>query len=108
MEGVELFPTVEGTMQGGTISPLLANIALHGLETTIVQSIPPRKGRKPPNVVRYADDFVVLHADRRVIEQCGEVARNWLKPIGLELKASKTRLAHTLEKVDGDAGFDFL
>jgi RNA-directed DNA polymerase len=108
MDGSELFPTDEGTMQGGTISPLLANIALHGLETTIVQSYPRRKGRKPPIVVRYADDFVVLHADQQVIEHCTEVARLWLKPIGLELKASKTRLAHTLQEVDGNAGFDFL
>jgi RNA-directed DNA polymerase len=58
--------------------------------------------------VRYADDFVILHADRQVIEQCAEVARRWLKPLGLELKASKTRIAHTLERVEGIAGFDFL
>ena len=108
MDGAELFPTDEGTMQGGPISPLLANIALHGLETTIVQSFPRRKGSQPPNVVRYADDFVVLHSDRQVIEQCMEVARNWLMPLGLELKASKTRLAHTSIEVDGKAGFDFL
>jgi RNA-directed DNA polymerase len=108
MDGSQLFPTDEGTMQGGTISPLLANIALHGLETSIVRSYPRGKGRNPPIVVRYADDFVVLHADQQVIEHCTEVARMWLKPIGLELKASKTRLAHTLQGVDGKAGFDFL
>jgi len=108
MDGAKLFPTDEGTMQGGTISPLLANIALHGLETNIVQSYPRGKGRNPPIVVRYADDFVVLHADQQVIEHCTEVARLWLKPIGLELKASKTRLSHTLQEVDGKAGFDFL
>jgi RNA-directed DNA polymerase len=108
LDGPDLFPTEEGTMQGGTISPLLDNIALHGLETTIIQSFPPRKGFNPPIVVRYADDFVVLHADQQVIEQCTEVARTWLKPIGLELKPSKTRLAHTLQQVQGKAGFDFL
>jgi RNA-directed DNA polymerase len=59
-------------------------------------------------VVRYADDFVVLHPDRTVIEQCQVLASDWLKPIGLELKPSKTRIAHTLEKVDGLVGFDFL
>lgn len=108
MDGPELFPTEEGTMQGGTISPLLANIALHGLETTIVHSYPRGKGCNPPIVVRYADDFVVLHADQQVIERCTEVAREWLKPMGLELKASKTRLANTLHQVDGQAGFNFL
>lgn len=108
MDGSDLFPTDEGTMQGGTISPLLANIALHGLETTIVQNCPRGKGCNPPIVVRYADDFVALHPDQQVIEHCTEVARVWLKPVGLELKASKTRLAHTLQQVEGKAGFDFL
>ena len=108
MDGEQLFPTEEGVMQGGPLSPLLANIALHGLETTIVESFPRQKGCSPPTVVRYADDFVVLHSDQQVIEQGAEVAREWLKPLGLELKASKTRIAHTLEKVDERPGFDFL
>jgi RNA-directed DNA polymerase len=108
MDGEQLFPTLEGVMQGGTISPLLANVALHGLQTTIAQRFRSRMGYGAPNVVFYADDFVILHADRQVIEQCAEVARAWLKPLGLELKASKTRIAHTLEKVEGKAGFDFL
>jgi RNA-directed DNA polymerase len=54
----QLFPTEEGTMQGGNISPLLANIALHGLETAIVKQFP-RSGSRcfsPPQVIRYADD----------------------------------------------------
>ncbi len=108
LDGEQLFPTEEGVMQGSPLSPLLANIALHGLETSIVQSFPRRRGFSPPTVVRYADDFVVLHAERQVIEQCAEVGREWLKPLGLELKASKTRIAHTLKKVEGQAGFDFL
>ena len=105
MEGGELFPTEEGVMQGATVSPLLANIALHGLETAVVSSFP--RG-DPPLVVRYADDFVVLHSEQRVVEQCAVIAQDWLKPMGLELKASKTRMAHTLDEVEGPAGFDFL
>jgi len=108
LDGENLFPTLAGVMQGGTISPLLANIALHGLETTIVQSSPRGKGLTPPIVVRYADDFVILNANRQVVDHCSEVARSWLIPLGLELKASKTRIAHTLQKVDSIAGFDFL
>ena len=108
LDGEQLFPTEEGVMQGSPLSPLLANIALHGLETSMVQSFPRRRGFSPPTVVRYADDFVVLHAERQVIEQCAEVGREWLKPLGLELKASKTRIAHTLKKVEGQGGFDFL
>jgi RNA-directed DNA polymerase len=59
-------------------------------------------------VVRYADDFVILHEEREVIEQCREVAAQWLGKIGLELNEKKTRITHTLETMDGEAGFDFL
>lgn len=109
MDGEKLFPTEEGVMQGGPLSPLLANIALHGLETNIVQSFRPSRGNRiPPMVVRYADDFVVLHPDLHFIEHCAKATREWLRPLGLELKASKTRITHTLKSVDGKAGFDFL
>jgi RNA-directed DNA polymerase len=107
-EGAELFPTTAGTPQGGVLSPLLANIALHGLETVIHEKFPKRRGFNPPTVVRYADDFVILHADRAVIEQSREIVTDWLKPMGLELKASKTRIVHTLETTEGAAGFEFL
>jgi RNA-directed DNA polymerase len=56
MDGEELFPTTAGTPQGGVASPLLANIALHGLETVISEKFPKRRGFNPPKVVRYADD----------------------------------------------------
>ena len=61
--------------------------------------------------VRYADDFIVLHHDLKVIQRCRELISEWLKEIGLELKLSKTRIAHTLDSEkseDGIAGFDFL
>jgi RNA-directed DNA polymerase len=110
MDGGELFPTEAGTPQGGAISPLLANIALHGLETEILKRFPyhHRVGFNAPNVVRYADDFVILHAEREVVEECQQIVSQWLKGMGLELKPSKTRITHTLESVDGEAGFDFL
>ncbi len=106
----QLFPTPQGTMQGGNISPLLANIALHGLETHIGKQFP-RSGRRnfaTPNVVRYADDFVILHAERQVVERCQTVVAEWLQDMGLELKPSKTRITHTLAVPDGAPGFDFL
>lgn len=108
MEGEELFPTTAGTPQGGVISPLLANIALHGLETVISEKFPRRRNVRPPKVVRYADDFVILHEERAVIEQSREVVTEWLKGMGLELKESKTRIVHTLETTEGEAGFEFL
>lgn len=66
MDGENLFPVKAGTPQGGVISPLLANIALHGLETAIRGAFPKhpyingvQKGHYQPRVIRYADDFVV-------------------------------------------------
>jgi RNA-directed DNA polymerase len=112
LDGDQLFPTEAGTPQGGTISPLLANIALHGLETFVREHFPKGKKegsyRNPPNVIRYADDFVVLHESREVVEECRRLISEWLRPMGLELKPSKTRITHTLEAVDGSPGFDFL
>lgn len=108
MDGEELFPTTAGTPQGGVISPLLANIALHGMETVISEKFPKRRGFRPPKVVRYADDFVVLHKERAVVEQSREIVSEWLKEMGLELKESKTRIVHTLETTENEAGFEFL
>lgn len=116
--------TSEGTPQGGVISPLLANIALHGLEKRIEQEFPANtagiisgckrvygyKVRKP-FFIRYADDFLVLSEEIAVVQRCREIISDWLKDIGLELKPEKTRLTHTLNpelSEDGIAGFDFL
>jgi RNA-directed DNA polymerase len=111
MDGGNLFPTSEGTPQGGVISPLLANIALHGLETFVLNQFPEKKNGQnwKPQFVRYADDFVVLHHDLEVIQQCQTLISEWLTVLGLELKPSKTRIAHTLNPVEEQKpGFDFL
>lgn len=115
MDGETLFPSESGTPQGGVISPLLANIALHGLETAISTAFPNnlrvngvRRGRYRPRVIRYADDFVVLHEDLKVVEKAKEIAQEWLGGMGLELKPSKTRISHTLALHEGHVGFDFL
>ena len=106
MEGGRLFPTSEGTPQGGVISPLLANIALHGLEEVVKEAYPRKKNAVA--LIRYADDFVVIHQDRAVVEDCQVIISEWLKDMGLELKPSKTRITHTLHTDEGQAGFDFL
>jgi RNA-directed DNA polymerase len=114
MDAGQLFPTEAGTPQGGVISPLLANIALHGLEEAVMAAFPKTKevaGRRQnwkPTLVRYADDLVVLHQDVEVIRRSQEVLSEWLKGIGLELKPSKTFITHTLEAYEGRVGFDFL
>jgi RNA-directed DNA polymerase len=116
MDDGTLFPTQEGSPQGGVISPLLANIALHGMEQAINQAFPAstRKvngelvRRTKAHFIRYADDFVILHEDLATVSQCQTLIAEWLKPMGLELKASKTRITHTLHKHEGNVGFDFL
>ena len=113
MDGKNLFPTNEGTPQGGVISPLLANIALHGMEERVKQYARTLKGNKSKNeqaltLIRYAEDFVILHEDLKVIKECQEIIEQWLAEMGLELKPSKTRISHTLETYDDYVGFDFL
>ncbi|MEG4508557.1 group II intron reverse transcriptase/maturase [Microcoleus sp. F6_B4] len=116
--------TSEGTPQGGVISPLLANIALHGLEQRIEKEFPfhsngylkksiSRFGKyvSYPNIIRYADDFVILCAEKALVQRCREIISEWLAGMGLELKPEKTRLTHTFNdelSEDGKAGFDFL
>ncbi|MEH2320274.1 MAG: group II intron reverse transcriptase/maturase [Nostoc sp.] len=122
MDGKQLFPISEGTPQGGVISPLLANIALHGMEERIDKAFPEmsqtmretwyhQKGTKfrSPIFIRYADDFVILHEDITVVQRCREIISEWLKDMGLELKPSKTRLTHTLNEYELEKpGFNFL
>ena len=122
MDGKELFSTTEGTPQGGVISPLLANIALHGIEELIKGLAPKFDMRRKDNtqlsvrdklksvsIIRYADDFLILHEDIDVINLCRMEIEKWLIGIGLELKPSKTRIAHTLNKLgDEEPGFNFL
>ncbi|HZD57514.1 MAG TPA: group II intron reverse transcriptase/maturase [Anaerolineales bacterium] len=103
-EGKMIFPEA-GTPQGGVASPLLANVALHGLEQHLAEVC---THTKAPLVVRYADDLVVLHEDLDTLLELTGHAENWLREIGLQFKVSKTRLCHTLEEREGQVGFDFL
>jgi RNA-directed DNA polymerase len=112
-EGKELFPTNDGTPQGGVISPLLANIALHGMEERVMQYAETLKGgkrdnRKALSLIRYADDFVIIHEDLNVVKKCQEIIAEWLSDMGLELKPSKTKLTHTFNEIEGNVGFEFL
>jgi len=92
----KLNPTEQGTPQGGVISPLLANIGLHGLET-FIKATNPKLG-----VVRYADDFIVTAKDIHILEAAQTLIQAWMSKRGLELSAEKT-LITSLED-----GFDFL
>ena len=98
-------PTEMGTPQGGVISPLLANIGLHGLEEHI-KSIRPKYVKRVNieklGVVRYADDFIVTAKDRESLETAQIQIQQWLSERGLELSAEKTLITSMEE------GFDFL
>ncbi|CCQ51208.1 Retron-type reverse transcriptase [Crocosphaera watsonii WH 8502] len=113
--------TYSGTPQGGVISPLLANIALHGMIKDTENHFPRTKRKEDgslhreykPKIIRYADDFVVLHEDYDVILQCKTLIAQWLEKVGLELKPEKTSIRHTLKSIEHDGktidpGFDFL
>jgi RNA-directed DNA polymerase len=127
LEGDIFTESKEGTPQGGVISPLLVNIALHGIEikiNSLVQNlelvsrtgIPIRPSRRAATVgtVRYADDFDVIHKDLPVIKQSKVVIEEFLSELGLDLNQAKTRIYHTLRERTEDSdtiitkGFDYL
>ncbi len=101
-------PTEEGTPQGGVISPLLFNVALHGLEEAAgvrYYTSGRNAGRVKegsPTAVRFADDFVVMCGSRVQAEQVKARLTEWLAPRGLTFNEDKTRIVHA------DGGFDFL
>jgi RNA-directed DNA polymerase len=102
-------PTDEGTPQGSVISPLLLNVALHGLETAAGVRYYPAGHHKAghvkpgsPTVIRYADDLVALCHSQRQAEQVKAQIAKWLAPKGLTFNEEKTRVVHI------DDGYDFL
>ena len=90
----------------GVKTPLLANIALHGLEQAAAAAYRSKDGS--PFLVRYADDFVVLHPQLEGIEASRTAIEHWLDGMGLHLSLTKTRVSHTLHTHEGNVGFDFL
>lgn len=107
----DLFPTEDGTPQGGIISPILANMALDGLQNELVNTFDLSltgevsafvHNKSKVNLIRYADDFVISAETREIAEQAKQVVANFLKTRGLELSESKTLITHI------DEGFDFL
>ena len=98
------YETDEGTPQGGVISPLLANIALHGMEEALGIKYYGAHERTHAKraVVRYADDFIVFCESKEDAETIIGILSDWLAKRGLALSPEKTRIVHLQE------GFDFL
>ncbi len=103
VEQGEFHATEAGTPQGGVISPLLANIALHGMEEALGVKYD-KRGQiiSKRAVVRYADDFVVFCETKEDAESAKQLLDTWLKERGLTLSTEKTKVVHLSE------GFDFL
>lgn len=98
-EGV-VYPTEAGTPQGGIASPVLANMALDGLEEIARRAVP---NNRKIHVVKYADDFIITGTSKEVLEtQVKPAVVAFLRERGLELSEEKTRITHI------DDGFDFL
>ncbi|WP_435243322.1 group II intron reverse transcriptase/maturase [Streptomyces cucumeris] len=104
MERGRFAPTEEGTPQGGVISPLLLNVALHGMSAAAgcVEEGSWWARKDAPILVRYADDFVVLCHDKASAHRVKSDLARWLEPRGLSFNEEKTRVVHLSE------GFDFL
>lgn len=99
LEDEVVMPIEKGTSQGSLISPLLIKIALHGMEQAVVnfmktlkikgkdgKYIVKRRRSSSINIIRYADDFVVLHENELVIKSCKEFLKGYLANLGLKLK----------------------
>ena len=100
-EKSRLFPTAEGTPQGGIISPLLANLTLDGMEQTIRSRI--RIRHDQVNFIRYADDFIVTARTKEMLEEVVKpTVVAFLAERGLELSEQKTTITHI------ETGFNFL
>lgn len=102
----KILEPIMGTPQGGIISPLLANVALHGLEEHLLDLVSSRKMAKPHpkwangvrakrsalGIIRYADDFVIIHRNKDIMEKVIEETKSWLRGMGLEISTEKSGL----------------
>jgi len=108
VEQGRLHRTEDGVPQGGVVSPLLLNVALHGMETAAGVSyyrtgtLAGNAVMGSPVLIRYADDLVALcHTRQEALEVKARLVK-WLAPRGLAFNEDKTRV------VNLDEGFDFL
>lgn len=96
MEAMERWTPEGGTPQGAIVSPLLSNIYLDPLDHEME--------RKGIEIVRYADDFVILCQSQTEAETALETVRQWTVQAGLQLHPTKTRIVDATQR----GGFDFL
>ena len=111
IEKGQLYPTTEGSPQGGVISPTYANMVLDGLEPMILDKYWRSKVKKTfsvkynshkVHVVRFADDFIVTASDKETLEEIKRMIERFLQQRGLDLSQEKTVITNIHD------GFDFL
>jgi len=111
IESGRMFPTDEGSPQGGVISPTYANLVLDGLEPMILdvywrsrvkKTFGVKYNNHKVHMVRFADDFIVTASDKETLDEIKQMIEDFLKPRGLTLSKEKTVITHI------DNGFDFL
>src|SRR4029434_5714054 len=92
-------PTEAGVPQGGVISPLLLNVALHGMEQALGISYTPKGVRRGTYaLVRYADDLVVFSPTYEKAVEAQHILSTWLGTRGLRLSGEKTPLRHLRQR----------
>ena len=97
LDGMESWKPTKGSPQGAIISPLLANLYLHPLDLLMAEA--------GFEMVRYADDFVILCRTREEAEEALARVQAWVNENDLTLHPEKTHLGNCMEK---GGGFDFL
>ena len=108
IETGKLFPTEQGTPQGGVISPTICNMVLDGLEPILRKKFynTNRNGKSyspKVNYVRYADDFIITGRSKEILEnEVLPIVREFMAERGLRLSEEKTVITHI------DDGFDLL
>jgi RNA-directed DNA polymerase len=103
----QLFPTEEGTPQGGIISPTLANMTLDRMQAMLAAKFQRKQINKviyvpKINFVRYADDFIITGENEELLKKVKVSVQEFLQERGLTLSEEKTKITHI------DEGFDFL
>ncbi|ELT2876646.1 group II intron reverse transcriptase/maturase [Salmonella enterica] len=107
IENQQLFPVEAGTPQGGIISPVLANMALDGLEAILEYRFGKKRTRAGSktkvNYIRYADDFVITGSSKEIlVNEVAPLVEKFMRERGLNLSPEKTRITCIKD------GFDFL
>ena len=104
----QMFPTEEGTPQGGIISPTLANMTLDGLQKALADRykrhhVNGKLYSPMVNLVRYADDFIITCENKETLEnEIKPLVAEFMSERGLTLSEEKTVITNVHD------GFDFL